>query len=74
MTFIYSDEDGIATKQSQAEYDTRMRTLLSATSLLSWVGFAAAILEGAYTRESLRFPALLDKYSLLHSSKVMWVC
>jgi len=71
-TIMYSDEDGIASKRSQAVYDTRMRTLLFTTSLLSWVGFGAAILEGAYTKEGLRFPRRLDESHLSYLNKIIW--
>jgi hypothetical protein len=52
---MYSDEDGVATKQLQSLYNTRIRTLVSATSLLSWLCFGAALLNGEYSRENLQF-------------------
>jgi hypothetical protein len=73
MTIIYSDEDGIATKQSQAVYDARIGTLLFTTSLLSWLGFGAAIWEGAYIKENMLLAISLDKKSLLRLSKLLWV-
>jgi hypothetical protein len=72
---MYCDEDGIATKQSQDVYDTRMRILLSMTSLLSWLGFGAAILNGEYAGENLRFTLSLKQsgIGLLRWSKFLWV-
>ncbi|RFU32967.1 hypothetical protein B7463_g3371, partial [Scytalidium lignicola] len=69
---MYSDEDGIATKQSQATYDSRVRMLLLTTSLLSWLGFSAAILNGEYVRENIYFIPPLELSGLLHCSKVLW--
>ena len=69
---MYSDEDGTATKQSQAVYDARMRMLLSTTSLLSWLGFGAAILNGEYARENLTFTSSLNQLGLLSWSKILW--
>jgi len=70
---MYSDEDGLATKQSQAAYDTRMRILLSTTSFLSWVGFGAAILNGEYTRENSLLTLSLKQSDLIQWSKFLWV-
>jgi hypothetical protein len=68
---MYSDEDGTATKQSQAVYDARMRILLPTTSLLSWLGFGAAILNGEYARENLSFTSSLNQSSLLCWSRIL---
>ncbi|KAI9745397.1 MAG: hypothetical protein M1818_000931 [Claussenomyces sp. TS43310] len=65
---MYSDEDGIATKRSQALYDARMRILLSTTSLLSWLGFGAAILNGEYAGDNLS----LEGFEFLRWSKFLW--
>jgi len=70
---MYSDEDGIATKQSQAIYDTRMRILLSTTSLLSWLGFGAAIFNAEYARENLHLKLIVKQSDLLGWSKYLWV-
>ena len=67
---MYWDEDGIATKQSQAVYDARMRILLYATSLLSSLGFGASILNGDYAGEDLRFTLSLKPSGLLHRGQI----
>lgn len=70
---MYTDQDGIATERSQAMYNSRMRILLSTTSLLSWAGFAFAILNGEFTRENLRLTlSSLNQTDLLHLSKFLW--
>lgn len=69
---MYADEDGIATRRSQAVYDARMRILLSTTSLLSWLGFGAAILNGEYAGENLQFTLSLKQSGLLRWSKFLW--
>jgi len=65
---MYSDDDGIATKQSQAVYNTRIRILLYTTSLLSWLGFGLAVLNGDYAGD---FSLLLSGF--LGWSKFLWV-
>ena len=70
---MYSDKDGIAMTRSQAVYDARIRTLLAMTSLLSWLGFCAAVLNGEYAREYFTFPLPLKHISLLSWSKFLWV-
>jgi hypothetical protein len=69
---MYSDEDGVATKQSQSVYDARIRTLVSTTSLLSWLCFGAALLNGEYSREKLQFSLPLKPLDLLSWSKFLW--
>ncbi len=71
---MYMDEDGTATKQSQDAYDARMRILLSATSLLSWLGFGAAILNREYGQDNLQFTSPLnEQFYILRWSKFLWV-
>ena len=71
---MYEDEDGTATKESQADYDARMRFLLSANSLLSWITFIAAIWNGEYgPQEDLKSTAIsLNQPDLLRWSKFVW--
>jgi hypothetical protein len=70
---MYLDEDGAATNQSQAVYDARIRLLLFATCLLSFVGFGTAVLNGDYTQEKLQFGILLNTSDLVEYSKLLWV-
>ena len=65
---MYADEDGIASKQSEAAYHGRLRVLLSTTSLISWLGFGMAVLNGDYARERLYW----DHLSLHYWSKILW--
>lgn len=46
---MYSDDDGTASRQSEAAYWARIRNLLALTSLLSWMGFGAALLSSNFT-------------------------
>lgn len=70
---MYLDEDGVATNQSQAVYDARIRLLLFATCLLSFVGFGTAASNGDYTRERLQFPTFLNMSDILEYSNLLWV-
>lgn len=58
---MYKDEDGVATKQSQAVYNARIRGLLSSTLILSWLGLVATILNGEYAKERFDFILLLNQ-------------
>ncbi|KAE9365698.1 ABC multidrug transporter [Stipitochalara longipes BDJ] len=68
---MHSDQDGTATKQSQAVYDFRIRRLLFTTSLLSWLGLFAAALNNEYTGKNLRIPVSLKGASLLRLSQFL---
>jgi hypothetical protein len=72
VTNMYSDKDGTATEQSQAEYDARIRLLKSGTSLLSWLGFAAAVFSGEYARENLHFTRSLKQNDLMQWTIFLW--
>ncbi|KAH8807261.1 ABC multidrug transporter [Xylogone sp. PMI_703] len=54
---MYSDEDGVATEQSQAAYDSR---------------FSIAILNGEYTRENLRYILSIKQQNLFYWSTFLW--
>jgi hypothetical protein len=69
---MYSDKDGMATKQSQAVYDRSIRRLLFVTSLLSWLGFVAAVLNGEYTGNNLHDLVSLDEASFLSLGQFLW--
>lgn len=69
---MYSDKDGIATTRSQAVYNAHTRKLLAITSLLSWLGFCAAVLNGEYSRENFTFPLSLKQPDLLSWNKFLW--
>jgi len=73
MTNIYSDEDGVATKESQAAYDARVRMLRSLIVLLSWLGLCVAVLNGEYARENLHLTSSLTQLIFLHGTKFLWV-
>lgn len=73
MKPLYRDKDGVATSLSQAVYDKRIRLLSNLTSLLSFIGFGAAILAGEYTRENLRFRASLAASDLVKYRRLLWV-
>ena len=47
---MYSDENGVASKESEAAYNARIRLLVSMTSFLSWLGLAAAVTDVANYR------------------------
>ena len=70
---MYLDEDGVATNQSQAVYDGRIRLLLFATCLLSFAGFGTSVSNGDYTRERLQFPTFLNISDLLEYCNLLWV-
>jgi hypothetical protein len=70
---MYSDQDGSATAQSQAEYDHRIRRLVFATSLLSWLAFVAAVLNHEFTEKYLDEPVSLKAGSFLSLSQFLWV-
>lgn len=72
VTNMYSDKDGTATEQSQAEYDARIRLLKSGTSLLSWLGFAAAVFSGEYARENLHFTRSLKQNDSMQWTMFLW--
>jgi hypothetical protein len=50
---MYSDNDGTASKDSEVAYWARIRSLTVLTSLLSWMGFGAALLSSEYTSMEL---------------------
>ncbi|KAJ3485575.1 hypothetical protein NLG97_g6785 [Lecanicillium saksenae] len=52
---MYVDQDGAATRQSQAIYDQRVRRLIFAISTLSAVGFASAARAGEYTQTTFEW-------------------
>ncbi|KAM3536217.1 hypothetical protein MY4038_000683 [Beauveria bassiana] len=68
---MYSDRDGTATKQSQSAYDSRVRYLRLATSVLVSIGFGAAIADGEYGRAIIQWPA--DPVWALHWDRLLWV-
>jgi hypothetical protein len=70
---MYHDKDGVATKQSQAVYDSRIRSLLFATRLLSFVGLGTAFLNGEYAGENLQLPVSPTILDLVTSQKLLWV-
>ncbi|OKL62783.1 hypothetical protein UA08_01523 [Talaromyces atroroseus] len=74
---MYSDQDGWATAQSQAVYSSRIRLLLSLTSVLSWLGFGAALLEGQYAApiqtNTLEWSKYLWPLLSCHSLSLHWV-
>ncbi|KAJ6780225.1 hypothetical protein PWT90_01952 [Aphanocladium album] len=47
---MYADQDGAATKQTQAIYDQRIKRLIFIIFVLSSVGFASAAQNGDYTQ------------------------
>lgn len=53
LQIMYSDHDGTASKESEAAYWGRIRNLVALTSLLSWMGFGAALLSSEYTSAEL---------------------
>ena len=53
-TDMYADQDGSASKESQAIYDRRIQGLVSATSLLSSWGFLVAALCNEYAENNLQ--------------------
>ncbi|KAM3536178.1 hypothetical protein MY4038_000644 [Beauveria bassiana] len=67
---MYSDRDGTATKQSQSAYDSRVRYLRLATSVLVSIGFGAAIADGEYGRAIIQWPA--DPVWALHWDRLLW--
>lgn len=46
---MYSDDDGTASRESEAAYWARIRNLIALTSLLSWMGLGAALLRSDFT-------------------------
>ncbi|KAE8360440.1 hypothetical protein BDV27DRAFT_134516 [Aspergillus caelatus] len=52
---MYSDEDGMASKESQSQYNIRIRMLISLTTLLSWLDLSTAVANGNYARENVQF-------------------
>lgn len=68
---MYSDRDGTATKQSQSAYDSRVRFLRLATSVLISIGLGAAIADGEYDRARFEWPA--DSVWGLHWHRLLWV-
>ncbi|KAM3462063.1 hypothetical protein MY5147_009871, partial [Beauveria neobassiana] len=67
---MYSDRDGTATKQSQSAYDSRVRYIRLATSVLVSIGFGAAIADGEYGRAIIQWPA--DPVWALHWDRLLW--
>ena len=70
---MYRDNDGVASTQSQALYDTRMRLLLFVTCVLSFVGCGAAVLNRDYAQEDMQFPLSLEPSDLMVYGKWLWV-
>ncbi|KAJ5273160.1 P-loop containing nucleoside triphosphate hydrolase protein [Penicillium angulare] len=75
---MYSDEDGIASKESEAIYRAQVRKLLYLTSALSFSGVSAITLGGGYAREELSWytPGVLSKLSWpiisIYSTSLHW--
>ncbi|KAH7378047.1 ABC multidrug transporter [Cadophora sp. MPI-SDFR-AT-0126] len=69
---MYSDQDGTASKLSQAEYDTRRATLLWITTILSCIGFGVALVNGEYSVEAFSMPFALQRESILVWSTALW--
>lgn len=69
---LYADEDGCATKASQAAYDARMRILLFTTVSLSGLGFGIAVLNIGFTGEILQSVLSLKQYDLLGWGILLW--
>ncbi|CAI7643455.1 unnamed protein product [Penicillium glandicola] len=75
---MYSDKDGTASKESEAVYWDRIRTLRSLNSLLSLLGVGAFTLSGEYSGENKSWdqPVFLTKLLwpllLLHSLGLHW--
>ncbi|KAM3452687.1 hypothetical protein NHJ6243_009307 [Beauveria neobassiana] len=67
---MYSDRDGTATKQSQSAYDSRVRYIRLAISVLVSIGFGAAIADGEYGRAIIQWPA--DPVWALHWDRLLW--
>lgn len=63
---MYSDEDGTATKQSEAIYWDRIRTLCFLNSLLSFLGVGAFTLSDQYARENK------SSNQLIFFTKLLW--
>jgi hypothetical protein len=70
---MYSDEDGVASKQSEAVYKARVKVLSLTTCLLSFVGFGASVIKGEYARETLTFSLSLETLTLLENARFLWV-
>ena len=60
---MYSDNDGTASKESEAIYQNRKRAFCAVTSLLSLIGVTTFALSGGYAKDDLtwRKPFLLAK-------------
>lgn len=69
---MYSDQDGTATKQSQATYENHIRRLLFTSSLLSWLGFVAAALNNEYMGDNLRVLVNLREISIPSVGQLLW--
>lgn len=69
---MYSDEDGITSKESQSEYNVRIRILVSLTTLLSWLGLGIAVADGNYPREYLPFDFCLTQLHWSTWSIILW--
>lgn len=48
---MYSNEEGIATKESQLTYDSRVDFLSSTTIVLSWLGLGASLFNEGYAKQ-----------------------
>lgn len=70
---MYSDEDGVATKESTAVYNARVKKLTLGATYFSFFGFATAIFSGEYAKENLNFPVSLKTSNLLNCGKLLWV-
>ena len=67
---MYSDEDGTASKESEAAYWRRVQVLRSLTSLLSLLGVGAVALSGEYAKDNISWhkPIFLAKLLWARSS------
>lgn len=71
---MYSDRDGTATKQSQSTYDTHLRFLRLASSVLSSIGFGAVATGGEYSCTPSQW--LIDciwRCNWHHAASFLWV-
>ncbi|KAJ5633754.1 P-loop containing nucleoside triphosphate hydrolase protein [Penicillium herquei] len=63
---MYSDQDGTASEESEAHYQAQIRPLLFLTSVLSFLGFTVAALDG-HALAQLLWPLLS-----IHSLSLYW--
>ncbi|OGM47564.1 hypothetical protein ABOM_004176 [Aspergillus bombycis] len=65
---MYSDRDGIASENSAAVYQARIRRLPFLTSLLAGIGFGASVVNGEYGNWVLS----KNRFSSLRWSALCW--